>query len=148
MSIIISICVIIICVGIKNLFQNNKGELPQDCYKKVRWKDPVSSQDVTEYTKYYYTKNADDRFKSSADYFQISNENEVNDVKSYFENFIKWMYAYKKENYFKFDLNDIDINDYAYIYTSDTNPNRKFYNYSVEYYDTGKHILYCIRSNI
>lgn len=119
-----------------------------DCYYSKGF------QDYTDYCKYYYEKqdNIIDALKEN-EYFKSVTENDIEEIKSYFENFNCWV---KYENYkdeYDFQDNSIDITDYFYIENNDNcekyaHHSNKYDAYNVYFFDVQSKILFYIHSNI
>lgn len=110
-------------------------------------------QDYTDYCKYYFSK--DDVIENLEEnkYFKQVTVNDIEEVKSYFENFKGWVeYEKYKVNYdFKYEC--IDISDYFYIENKYTCEKYKDYPdkysaYNVYLFDSQTKTLYYIHSNI
>ena len=110
-------------------------------------------QDYTDYCKYYFSKDSVVENLEENKYFEIVNDNDIEEIKSYFENFKGWVeYEEFKDNYdFKYEC--IDTSDYFYIENKDTCEKYKDYPdkysaYNVYFFDVQTKILYYIHSNI
>ena len=110
-------------------------------------------QDYTNYCKYYFSK--DDIVKSLEEnkYFKRVTDGDVVEVKSYFENFSRWVEheEYKESYDFKYEC--VDTSDYFYIENKDTCEKYKDYRdkydaYNVYFFDTETKTLFFIHSNI
>ncbi len=121
-------------------------------YDKEEHYDPNGFQDYTDYCKYFYNEKYDDKFKKNKLYSQVSEE-DISNIISYFENFKEWMNLSNRSDEYDFSESSITQGDYVYIKTKEGEKigdtyYDKFDNYSVYFYDTEKHTLYYIHSNI
>jgi hypothetical protein len=107
-------------------------------------------QDYTDYCKYYY--DSPGLFENSALYRQVT-EDDIEDIKSYFENFREWMVGAERLDEYDFDPVCINAGDYVKTVTKEGQPvggyvYEKFDNYTVYFFDTDTCTLYYIHSNI
>ena len=98
-----------------------------------------------EYYKYYYKTEKDADFDKL--YNKVNSEN-INEIKSYYNDFKERMNAQNRLEEYDFNENIIDENDYFIIYDKN-NRNygkkyTKFYYYTLYLYDTSSHILYVL----
>lgn len=118
-------------------------------YKAEEYFDSFATQDSVDYCKYYYTSEYDTIFSNR--YSKISEENILN-VKEYFNKFKEWMDACDRLNVYDFDENIIDSNDFCVLYDKSNYNNsieyKKFEDFTIHFYDTNSHILYYIHANI
>ncbi len=110
-------------------------------------------QDYTDYCKYYFSKDDVVEILEKNKYFKQVKVNDIEEVKSYFENFNGGVeYEEFKDNYdFKYEC--IDTSDYFYIENKDTyekyeNYPDKYSAYNVYFFDVQTKTLYYIHSNI
>ena len=118
-------------------------------YKAEEYFDPFATQDSVDYCKYYYTSEYDAIFSNR--YSKISEEN-IPEIKEYFNIFKEWMDACDRLNEYDFDENIIDNNDFCLLYDKSNHNNsieyKKFEYFTIHFYDTNNHILYYIHANI
>lgn len=152
---LISLFLIVILINhlFSKLFENPViASLPKyessDCYYSEGF------QDYTDYCKYYFPKQNTiiENLKGNK-YFKPVNDNDVEEVKSYFDDFKGWVeYEDYKDKYdFKYEW--IDTEDYFYIENKDTcekykNYRDKYAAYNVYFFDIQTKTLYFIHSNI
>ncbi|MBQ7047284.1 MAG: hypothetical protein IJN85_06065 [Oscillospiraceae bacterium] len=108
--------------------------------------------DYTDYSKYTYNESGEKRFEESELYSEVTSE-DIENIKSYFDNFRKWAEAIDRLDDFDFDNSLITEGDFFFIETkegekiSDT-VYEKFDNYSVYLYDSETDILFYIHNNL
>jgi len=112
--------------------------------------DPHGFQDYTDYCKYYYKDKFDKKFSNSFLYKKVEEE-DIENITSYFMNFEHWMEIEERLDVYDFDIDVISEGDFVRIETKeygDSDPKWKFANYTIYLYDIESHILYYIHSNI
>lgn len=119
-----------------------KGHYASDEY----W-DKNGFQDYTDYCKYYYNEDFDSLFENHSQYSKVKDE-DIQDIKSYFENFKEWMETENRLNEYDFDINSITVGDYIHIKTTYEDEKHKFYNYTIYLYDIETHTLIYIHQNM
>lgn len=107
-------------------------------------------QDYTDYCIYRY--DSADEFINSRLYDKAS-ENDVENIRSYFDNFKGWMEAENRLDEYSFDSDFVSLGDYYHIETKEGEPigqgkYSKFDNYSVYLFDVETNTLYYIHNNI
>ena len=106
-------------------------------------------QDFTNYCKYYFSE--DDfiikQIKENR-YLKKVTDNDVEEVKSYFENFKDWVEFEEYKDQYDFRDECIDTEDYFYIENDKTSEERKYWDYDVYFFDVQTKTLYFIHSNI
>ncbi len=140
-----SIILIILLFGVIELIQGNKSPILKGYYKSEEYWDKNGFQDYTDYCKYFYTAEDDEKFINQEQYKVLEN-NHIEEIISYFNNFRKQMENQSRMTEYDFDTNWINSGDYVHIKVdkaSDLN-----YSYSVYFYDIQTHILYYIHHNI
>lgn len=137
LKLIITIAVILVILVIYFIITISQdiNKLPENCYKIEAYYDPYNKQDSVDYVKYFYNEKGDKELKQEK--YKIEN---IDEVKSYIENFKEWMETDGRSQEFGLDTDDINQNDYALIETK--NENRKYDNYTVYYFDTKNNILH------
>ena len=124
-------------------------EIPKSYISKTEYYDKEGIQDHTDYAKYVYDKiiveNDDNDIKV--------NENDIENIKSYFNDFKDAMESQNRLNEYDFDINSITENDYVRIITKEGTPigdstYGKFDNYSIFLFDSETLTLYYIHNNI
>lgn len=108
---------------------------------KEEFYDSQGWQDFTDYCKYYYDSNADEKFKESDNYKKVENV-DVSSIIEYFNVTERSMEMLNRSVEYDFDANVIDNQDYVYIKNNDLK------NFSIYFYDMQRHILYYIHRNI
>ncbi len=144
---------LVISLIISRAFQNPViSSLPKyensDCYYGEGF------QDYTDYCKYYYS-NSDSVINklNNNKYFKLVTDNDVKEVKSYFENFEGWVEYKEYKDKYDFEYESVDTADYFYIenkYTCDKYKHYpdKYSAYNVYFFDVQTKVLYLIHSNI
>lgn len=124
--------------------------IPDGYIDKEKYYDQDGFQDYTDYAKYMYeTQNI---ITSNKDYKKIE-QDDVQDVVGYFEDFSSWMESADRLSEFDFDINDINEGDYVKIKTKEgqkivNGKYEKYDNYSVYFFDIETLTLYYIHNNI
>lgn len=118
-----------------------------DCYYSEGF------QDFTSYCKYYFSK--DDAITENLKenkYLKEIADNDVKEIKSYFENFKDWVVYQEYKDKYDFRDDCIDTDDYFYIENKDNYERYKHYDkyeaYNVYFFDVQTMTLYYIHSNI
>ena len=142
---------LIICVFvITGCLQSKTVGIPDGYIDKEGYYDRDGVQDYTDYAKYMYeTQNIITRNK---DYKKIE-QDDVQDVVGYFEDFSSWIETDDRLSEFDFDINDINEGDYVKIKTKEgqkiaNGKYEKYDNYSVYLFDIETLTLYYIHNNI
>ena len=123
------------------------GSLPKfessDCYYSDGF------QDFTNYCKYYFSEDdfIIERIKENK-YLKKVTVDDVEEVKSYFENFKGWVEFQEYKEKYDFRDNCIDTEDYFYIENDETIEEHKYWDYDVYFFDVQTKTLYFIHSNI
>ena len=111
-------------------------------------------QDYTNYCKYYFLKNDNiiEKLKENK-YFKPLTSEDVEEVKSYFEDFKGWVEYEEYKDKYDFKYEYVDTSDYFYIENKDTyekykNYHDKYSAYNVYFFDAQTKTLYYIHSNI
>lgn len=121
-------------------------------YDKEEHYDPNGWQDYTDYCKYYYSEEYDKVFSKNKKYSLVRDE-DISNIKSYFNNFSNWMSLLDRSDEYDFKLSNITSGDYVYINDREGEKigdsyYEKYEDYTVYFYDTEQHTLYYIHSNI
>ena len=108
-------------------------------------------QDYTDYKKYYY-ESGKVNLEENEYFIKVSSES-ADEIKSYFQNFEKWVVHERYKDRYDFNPKLIDTEDYYYIencenYEPYSRYNHKYDAYNVYFYDSQSDILYCIHNNI
>lgn len=106
-------------------------------------------QDYTDYAKYTY-ESVDAQSLLRTGYFAEVTAEDVNEIQSYLEDFEEWVATCGgelSENY-DFDMTTVSAGNYFYIEAEDSDPDRKFYDYTIYYFDIDAQILYYFHNNI
>ena len=119
-----------------------------DCYYSEGF------QDYTGYCKYYFSKN--DSIMECLEenkYLKPLNKEDVEEVKSYFEDFKGWAEYQEYKDQYDFRYDSVDTADYFYIENRDTcekykNYPDKYAAYNVYFFDVQTKILYYVHANI
>lgn len=144
--------VVLIIQLFSQIFENRViASLPKyessDCYYSDGF------QDFTNYCKYYFSKDGDitENLKKNR-YLKVVSNNDVEEIKSYFENFNDWVQFQEYKDKYDFSADCIDKEDYFYIENKDNYERYKHYDkydaYNVYFFDVQTMTLYFIHSNI
>lgn len=125
--------------------------IPKGYIEKHEFYDKDGFQDYTDYAKYIYSDNSN--FIDSDEYEEVSN-NDIGNIKGYFDNFKSWMKAAGRLDEYDFDENIINNGDYVKIKTREGEPIgngeykfEKYYDYDVYFFDSENKTLYYIHHN-
>ena len=132
------------------LFGGCANPIPLGYIDKMEYFDENSFQDYTDYCVYLY--DSADSFIANQNYHKITAD-EIDNIKSYFENFQSWMEASDRIAQYDFDENCINESDYVRIETKEgesigTGKYGKFDNYTIYFFDCESLTLYYIHSNL
>ena len=144
--VIIAIMLVILVFGIFQLIQENKSPIWNGYYKLEEYRTENGFQDYTDYCKYFYTEKDDEKFINSKQYHVVENNN-IENIASYFDNFKKQMENQNRLSEYDFDISLINSGDYVHI-KADKKNDLNYYSYSIYFYDIEAHILYYIHHNI
>ena len=144
-KILITITLVLLLTGCNGTMNT---EIPKGYISKIEHYDAEEIQDHTDYAKYVYDKNIvenDNNYKLVQD--------DIDNIKRYFNDFKSVMESEKRLNEYDFDINSITENDYVRIITKEGTPigdstYGKFDNYSVYLFDSETLTLYYIHNNI
>ncbi|MBR2934148.1 MAG: hypothetical protein IKB79_01015 [Oscillospiraceae bacterium] len=111
-------------------------------------------QDYTDYCKFYFPEDSNivETLKEN-NYFRPATARDVEEVKSYFNNFEGWVKYEEYKDKYDFEADCIDTSDYFYIENKDTCEKYadypdKYAAYNVYFLDTQTKTLFFIHSNI
>lgn len=137
----------IFCILIIGYILHDKA-IVKGYYDKSEYYDSEGFQDYTDYCKYYYKEEYDDKFSENKLYSLVK-EDDISDIVNIFRDFKQQMSLANRFDEYDFEESVITSGDYVYIkakeYDSDF---EKYDSYTVYFYDTSEHILYYIHSNI
>lgn len=124
-------------------------EIPKGYISKTEYYDKDGIQDHTDYAKYVYDKVI---VENDNNYTKVSTD-DIENIKSYFNDFKNVMEPLERLNEYDFDVNSITENDYVRIVTKEGTPigdsiYGRFDNYSVFLFDSETLTLYYIHNNI
>lgn len=147
--ILILLMAIIMCLS--GCFSFSDKEILSGYISKDEHFDKSGVQDFTDYCKYYYDASFDSFSKS--DTYSMVKEDDIENIRSYFDNFESWMTSADRIEEYDFDDSCISVGDYFYIKTKEgeaigNSEYEKFDNYSVYFYDTQSSTLFYIHANI
>lgn len=135
-----------------NIFENPIiASLPK--YESSECYSGEGFQDFTNYCKYYFPKDGAiiENLKDNK-YFKEATDNDVEEIKSYFENFKDWVEFEEYKNKYDFRDECIDTEDYFYIENKDNYERYKHYDkyeaYNIYFFDVQTMTLYFLHSNI
>lgn len=144
-KILITITLILLLTGCNGTMN---AEIPKGYISKIEHYDTEGIQDHTDYAKYVYDKiivENDNNYKLVQD--------DINNIKSYFNDFKSVMESKERLNEYDFDIDSITENDYVRIITKEgtaigDSTYGKFDNYSIFLFDGETLTLYYIHNNI
>lgn len=116
------------------------NDVPKGYYKKEEYFDESGFRDFTDYCKYYYNENYDEKIAKNKEYSYVGEE-DIPEIISYFEEFEGWMLP-KRANEYDFDKKQITVGDYVRIDSKGIDVD-----FDVYLYDTETHTLYYIHNN-
>lgn len=104
--------------------------------------------DFTDYGKYFY--HIDKTELSRNPYLQPVTEADIPEIEGYldvFENWVEVCTDFPRENY-DFHRASLGEGDYFYVRNANAEPEKRYWNYTLYYFDTDAGILYYFHSNI
>lgn len=109
-------------------------------------------QDYIDYCKYFYNEISIKEFEKHSSFKKVT-EQDVENIKGYFENFSNGVVHTEYYHNYDFDISNIKINDYYYINDKEGQPigesvYKKYESYDVYYVDMKNDILYFLHNNI
>lgn len=109
-------------------------------------------QDYIDYCKYFYNEISIKEFEKHSSFKRVT-EQDVENIKGYFENFSNGVVHTEYDHNYDFDISNIKINDYYYIKDKEGQPigesvYKKYESYDVYYVDMKNDILYFLHNNI
>ena len=124
--------------------------IPKGYIEKHEFYDKEGFQDYTDYAKYIYSNNSS--FINNDEYQKVS-DNDIDNIKGYFDNFKGWMEKAGRLDEYDFNESIINEGDYVKIKTKEGQPignskYKKYDNYHVYFFDSETNTLYYIHSNI
>ena len=128
-------CAAVGCAGVSTV----ERKIPAGYLQKEEHFDPDGFQDYTDYCKYWYPDATP--FEQDERWHEVSEE-EIEEIRGYFENFRSWMETQGRLDEYDFDPACIGTGDYVRF------DKRSMANYTVFFFDTESGILYYIHSNI
>ena len=145
-KILITIILILLLTGCGGTMNT---EIPKNYISKTEYYGKEGIQDHTDYAKYVYDKVI---VENDDNYTKVSKD-DIENIKSYFNNFKDVMESLERLNEYDFDVNSITENDYVRIVTKEGTPigdstYGKFDNYSIFLFDSETLTLYYIHNNI
>ena len=127
--------------------QSKMVGIPDGYIDKKEYYDKDGFQDYTDYAKYLYASK--DVIINNKEYKKIE-QDDIQNIIGYFEDFSGWMKAADRLSEFNFDINNINEGDYVKIKTKEGQKvgNGKYDNYSIYFFDIETLTLYYIHNNI
>ena len=124
--------------------------VPNGFTKSEEHFDKDGFQDYTDFC--IYTYDSADCFINNSNY-SIITDNDIENLKCYFDNFQGWMETEERLNEYSFDSNSISLGDYFHIETKEGEQigggkYAKYDNYDVYFFDIETMTLYYIHNNI
>lgn len=149
-KICLAITLIIFAFLIIGCSNSKIADIPGGYIDKEEYYDKDEFQDYTDYAKYMY--DSKDAITSNKEYKKIE-QDDIQNIVGYFENFSGWMKNADKSIQFDFDIGVINKGDYVKIKTKEgqkigNSKYEKYDNYSVYFFDIETLTLYYIHSNI
>ena len=139
--VIIVILSFLVFIILMDRFLEYDNRILKGYYKSEKYLDPFQFRGYINFYKYYYTSENDSCFQNYNLYEQVKPE-DIEELKSFFNNFKKWMEVEERSSEYDFDISSIDENDFFIICTKEISGYKKFDYYNVYFYDTDSHILY------
>ena len=128
------------CAGMTTV----EREIPAGYLQKEEHFDPKGFQDYTDYCKYWYADTAP--FEADERWHPVSEE-EIEEIRGYFENFRGWMETEKRLDEYDFDPDCIGAGDYVRFWIKSSHWS-KYDDYTIYFFDSQSHVLYYIHTNI
>jgi len=149
-KICLAIVLIIFMFATTGCSNSKMAGIPDGYIDKEEYYDKYSFCDYTDYAKYMY--DSKDVITSNKDYKKIE-QDDIQNIVGYFENFSGWMESSDRLSEFDFDIGVINEGDYVKIKTKEGQKigNGKYEkndNYSIYFFDIETLTLYYIHSNI
>ena len=146
----ICLLLIILMFAMTGCSQSKMVGIPDGYIDKEEYYDKDGFQDYTDYAKYMY--DSKDVIISNKEYKKIE-QDDVQDVVGYFEDFSVLMESADRLSEFDFDISNINEGDYIKIKTKEgqkigNGKYGKYDNYSVYFFDVESLTLYYIHNNI
>lgn len=132
------------CSGSGAAIPRVEDEIPPGFVQKEEHFDPDGFQDYTDYCKYWYPDAG--AFEKDGRWHAVSEE-EIKEIRGYFENFRGWMEAEKRLDEYDFDPDCIGAGDYVRIEIGSTHWS-PYDDYTLYFFDAESGILYYIHTNI
>ena len=144
-KILITITLILLLTGCNGTIN---AEIPKGYISKIEHYDTEGIQDHTDYAKYIYDKTIVENDNN----YKLVQDN-MDNIKSYFNDFKSVMESKERLNEYDFDIDSITENDYVRIITKEGTPigdstYGNFDNYSIFLFDSETLTLYYIHNNI
>ena len=133
-------CAAVGCAGVSTV----ERKIPAGYLQKEEHFDPDGFQDYTDYCKYWYPDAG--AFEKDGRWHAVSEE-EIEEIRGYFENFRGWMEVEKRLDEYDFDPDCIGAGDYVRIEIGSTHWS-PYDDYTLYFFDAESDILYYIHSNI
>lgn len=108
-------------------------------------------QDYTDYCKYYFSEDSNiAKALKESKYFRPVTGSDIEEIKSYFDNFEGWVEYEEYKDEYDFEADRIDTSDYFYIENKDTYEKYsdypdKYSAYNVYFFDTQAKTLFFIQ---
>ncbi len=140
----VAACLLTGCAAVAVSVPRVEQQIPAGYLQKEEHFEPNSFQDYTDYCKYWYSDA--EPFEQDERWHNVSEE-EIGELRGYFENFRGWMEAEKRLDEYDFDSNCIGAGDSVRIEIGYT-PWSRYDDYTVYFFDAESGILYYIHNNI
>lgn len=147
-KIILSLMLVFFTIGCVS--QSDYAEIPKGYTDNEEYYSKDGFQDHTDYAKYIYSS---PEIITDNDKYEEVKEEDITNIKGYFEHFYSWMRECDRLDEYDFDESVINVWDYIRIKTKEgekigDSKYEKYDNYSVYYFDIETLTLYYIHSNI
>ena len=145
--VIIVILSFLVFIILMDRFLEYDNRILKGYYKSEEYLDPFQFRGYINFYKYYYTSENDSCFQNSNLYEQVKPE-DIEELKSFFNNFKKWMEAGDRLSEYDFDISSIDENDFFIICTKEISGYKKFTLVNLFLFNTGKYKYIFVYINI
>ena len=139
--IITTYLIIMIFPGIFNKNNDINNYILEGYFKEEKSEDKNRVRGHLDFYKYYYNTEDDKKFINSTHYNKVNTN--IDKIKNYIKDTQDVLSNRKNINFFDLTINEVDDNDYFYLYEKDKpNDIPTSSTYYLYYYDIQKHILY------
>ena len=132
------------CSGSGAAIPRVEDKIPPGYVRKEEHFDPDGFQDYVDYCKYWYPDG--EAFAQDGRWHAVSEE-EIEEIRGYFENFRAWMESDRRLDEYDFDPACIGAGDYVRIEIGSTHWSQ-YDDYTLYFFDGETGVLYYIHANI